>query len=396
MSTHTLIYTGNYHSLNSTLNKTNMRKTTLFILSAAVVMFMAVACNKDTINIPFITITGEAMQPSAFGAADGAIDIAVEGGAPPYQVFWSHGPDTEDVSGLPAGSYTVKIIDTKSTVASKTFELLQPDATPLDLNFTVEEVTYFGGNDGTATVSVSGGTSPYTFLWSNEEDTERIEKLTTGWYTVTVTDSGEPAITTIDSVLVGQPEFVCGRDSITDVDGNKYPTVDIGGQCWTTQNLRTEHLPENQEVAIEGRFCQDLNCTNAMGAHYTWDAAMNGAESAAGEEEVQGICPCEWHLPTKEEWEAFNAYLSVDGQGGTGVNVPNKIRGEGSPSGFDALMAGNWGYSVFEGENAVFWTATQQADGRAFYRLVNNFPLLGQGHVVKNSGLSVRCVKDRE
>ncbi len=373
-----------------------MRKTILFILSAAVVIVMAVACNKDTINIPFITITGEAVQPSAFGAADGAIDISVEGGAPPYQVFWSHGPDTEDVSGLPAGSYTVKIIDTKSTVASKTFELLQPEATPLGLSFTVEEVTYFGGDDGAAAVSVSGGTSPYTFLWSNEEDTERIEKLTAGWYTVTVTDSGDPAVVTIDSVLVGQPEFVCGRDSITDVDGNKYPTVDIGGQCWTTHNLRTEHLPKNPEVAIDGRFCRDLNCTNAMGAHYTWEAAMNGAVSASGNEEVQGICPCGWHVPTKEEWEAFNAYLSVDGQGGSGVNVPNKIRGEGSPSGFDALMAGNWGYSVFEGENAVFWTASEQAEGRAFYRLVNNFPLLGQGHVSKNSGLSLRCVKNRE
>jgi|AntRauTorckE5430_2_1112549.scaffolds.fasta_scaffold05486_2 uncharacterized protein (TIGR02145 family) len=374
-----------------------MRKTILFILTAAVLTLIATACNKDTtINIPFIIITGEAVQPSTFGAADGAIDISVEGGAPPYQIFWSHGPDTEDVSGLPAGSYTVKIIDTESTVASNTYNLVQPEAPPLDLNFTVEEVTYFGGNDGAVELTVGGGTSPYVLRWSNEEESGRIENLTTDWYSVTVTDSGDPAIVTVDSVMVGQPEFVCGRDSITDVDGNKYPTLTIGGQCWTTQNLRTEHLPQDPEVAISGRFCEALNCTNAMGAHYTWDGAMNGSSSASGEEEVQGICPCEWHLPTKAEWEAFNAFLSVDGQGGDGVNVPNKIRGAGSPSGFDALLAGNWGYAVFEGENAVFWTATEQAEARAFYRLMNNFPLLGQGHVVKNSGLSVRCVKDRD
>lgn len=373
-----------------------MKKPIQFLLLAAVLFVFAVACNKEAIDIPFISITGEATPPTAFGAADGTIDIAVEGGAPPYQIFWSHGPDTEDVSGLPAGEYTIKIIDTESTVASKTFLLLQPEATPLDLNFTVADVTYFGGDDGSIDLDAAGGTSPYTLLWSNGEASERIEQLSAGWYTVTVTDSGDPEIVTIDSVRVEQPVFVCGRDSITDVDGHKYPTVSIGGQCWTTQNLRTAHLPGNPEAAIEGRFCEDLNCTNAMGAHYTWNAAMNGAESAADEEEVQGICPCEWHLPTKGEWETFNAYLSVDGQGGEGVNVPNKIRGEGSPSGFDALMAGNWGYAVFEGENAVFWTATEQAEDRAFYRLLNNFPLLGQGHVVKNSGLSVRCVKDRE
>ena len=196
--------------------------------------------------------------------------------------------------------------------------------------------------------------------------------------------------------MVGQPEFVCGRDSITDVDGNKYPTVQIGGQCWTAENLRTLHLPEDPAREIEGRFCLNLNCTNAFGAHYSWEAMMNGAGSVTAEDEVQGICPCEWHLPTKEEWEALNSYLSVDGNGGAGVNVPNKMRGADSPSGFDALYAGNWGYSVFEGENAVFWTATEQAGGRAFYRLINNFPLLGQGHLEKRSGLSVRCVRNRQ
>ncbi|NRA50544.1 MAG: hypothetical protein HRU12_15535 [Phaeodactylibacter sp.] len=371
-------------------------KNIKYILSAIVVLAFAMACSKDEIEIPFISISGELVQPSSFGSTDGAIDISVEGGVQPYQFFWSDGSTTEDVSGLPAGTYTVKIVDSESAVASKTYTLLQPDATPLDLGFTVSDVSYFGGDDGAIDLTIAGGTAPYTLFWSNGEETERVEDLSTGWYRVTVTDSGDPFIETVDSVLVQQPEFLCGRDSITDVDGNKYPTVNIGGQCWTTQNLRTEHLPENPMVAIEGRFCNDLNCTNAMGAHYTWDAAMNAAESAEPGDEVQGICPCEWHIPTKEEWEEFNAYLSVDGQGGSGINVPNKIRGEGSSSGFDALMAGNWGYSVFEGENGVFWTATEQEEGRAFYRLLNNFPLLGQGHVVKNSGLSVRCVKDRE
>ncbi|MCB0588706.1 MAG: hypothetical protein KDD06_25670 [Phaeodactylibacter sp.] len=354
------------------------------------------ACEEDSLPIPFIQVALEPTPASAYGARDGAVQSTVEGGQPPYRYFWSNGSQEEQIAGLPAGEYTLKVIDSRSAVASATAVVEQPEATPLVFNFSVTEVSWYGGDDGAVELSVMGGTPPYSAIWSNGGESLAIEGLTAGQYSVTVTDSGGPAIITIDSVMVGQPEFVCGRDSITDVDGNKYPTVQIGGQCWTAENLRTLHLPEDPAREIEGRFCLNLNCTNAFGAHYSWEAMMNGAGSVTAEDEVQGICPCEWHLPTKEEWEALNSYLSVDGNGGAGVNVPNKMRGADSPSGFDALYAGNWGYSVFEGENAVFWTATEQAGGRAFYRLINNFPLLGQGHLEKRSGLSVRCVRNRQ
>ncbi len=353
------------------------------------------ACQEEGIDIPFLQVSAEVTQASAYGASDGAISVAVEGGQPPYQYFWSNGSKEQNLSGLPAGTYTLQVIDSESAVASLTVIVGQPEATPLGLSFTVKDASWYGGEDGEISLSISGGTAPYAALWNNEEEGTQLKGLVAGWYSVTVTDAGEPAIVTVDSVEVAQPEFVCGRDSITDVNGNKYPTVQIGGQCWLAENLRTANLPNEPAKAIEGRFCMGLNCTKNLGAHYSWEAMMNSAESASGEEEVQGICPCEWHVPTKEEWEALNAYLSVDGNGGSGTNVPNKLRGPDSPSGFDALNAGNWGYPVFEGDIAVFWTATEQAEGRAFYRLINNFPLLGQGHVVKNSGLSVRCIRNK-
>lgn len=190
---------------------------------------MVLACNKDMINILFIIIIGEVMQFSVFGVVDGVIDIVVEGGVLFYQVFWSYGLDIEDVFGLLVGSYIVKIIDIKFMVVLKIFELLQFDVIFFDFNFIVEEVIYFGGNDGMVIVLVSGGISFYIFFWSNEEDIECIEKFIIGWYIVIVIDSGEFVIIIIDFVLVGQLEFVCGCDSIIDVDGNKYLIVDIGG-----------------------------------------------------------------------------------------------------------------------------------------------------------------------
>lgn len=367
----------------------------MMLIAGLWLLSVLAGCEEEEPIIPRIKITAEVTPASAFGARDGAISVRVEGGQPPYSYFWSNGATETEIGGLAAGAYELKVIDSGSAVASRTMVVEQPEATPLTLEFTVEPVSYYGGNDGAVVLNVSGGTPPYAYLWENEADTPNLEGLFAGNYGVTVTDSGDPAIVTTGVASVPQPDFVCGRDSITDVDGHKYPTVKIGDQCWMAENLRTLHHPEDPDRELEGVFCDGLNCSNALGAHYTWIAVMDGAESASGDEEVQGVCPCDWHVPTKEEWEELNRYLSVSGQGGDGVNVPNKMRGSDSPSGFDALNAGNWGYEVFAGETAVFWTATEQSDQRAFYRLLNNFPLLGQGHINKQNGLSVRCVRDR-
>ncbi|MEL7118195.1 MAG: FISUMP domain-containing protein [Bacteroidota bacterium] len=372
----------------------NTFKIFFFLLLSGLFFY---SCEEDEIDIVRVQISLEATDPSSFGAADGRINSLVDGGTPPYSYFWSNGETIENISGLTAGEYTLNVIDSRSAVGSQTVVLIQPDATPLDLQFTVTEVSRFGESDGAINLTISGGMAPYTYIWNNGEESESLEGLSTGMYAVTVTDSGDPSIITSDSVFVAEPEFVCGRDSIIDVDGNKYPTVQIGDQCWTAENLRTTHLPKDPLVEIAGHFCLGTNCSNANGAHYTWEAAMNGSESTDEDEEsVQGICPCEWHIPSKAEWTTLNSYLSVNGNGGSGQNVPNKLRGTDSSSGFNALLVGNFGYDLFNGELAAFWTATEQDEGDAIYRIINNFPLLGQGQTDKRNGLSVRCVKDKD
>ncbi|MEM6377059.1 MAG: FISUMP domain-containing protein [Bacteroidota bacterium] len=373
------------------------KNTFIIIYTLLFVSIFLSNCEKDEIDIVRVQIELEVVHPSSFGAADGSIASSVEGGTPPYSYFWSTGDQVQDLNGLSAGEYTLKVIDSKSAIGEQTVILDQPTATPLNLQFTATEVSRFGGTDGAVDLAVSGGTAPYTYLWNNGEDSEDLEKLSTGVYEVTVTDSGDPAITTIGSVLVIEPEFVCGRDSIVDVNGNKYSTIKIGDQCWIAENLRTTHLPKDPTQAIDGHFCLGNNCANENGAHYTWNAMMNGAESTDGTNEtVQGICPCDWHIPTKKEWTTLNSYLSVDGNGGSGRNVPNKLRGTDSSSGFNAVLAGNFGYDLFNGELAAFWTATEESEEEATYRILNNFPLLGQGKTDKRNGLSVRCVKDQE
>ena len=126
---------------------------------------------------------------SCFGDSDGEIDITVTGGVTPYSYFWLDGSIEEDRNDLGAGIYTV-------TVGDANF------CTQLVLNFTVEEPTELllnttstpascnGGMDGSIELSVTGGTQPYTYLWSPGFWTDQnINNLTAGTYTVTVTDS---------------------------------------------------------------------------------------------------------------------------------------------------------------------------------------------------------------
>jgi len=62
------------------------------------------------------------------------------------------------------------------------------------------------------------------------------------------------------------------------VDGFKYPTVQLGNQCWTNVNLKTKHKPDwnpsnptldEGEYLIDGRFCDGLKCNTNMGAFWT-------------------------------------------------------------------------------------------------------------------------------
>jgi uncharacterized protein (TIGR02145 family) len=367
------------------------------------------ACKEHEEVVPRPKLTVEISNPSSYGAVDGSIDLTIEGLENiPYNLFWSNGEVTEDISDLKAGNYSVKVIYLDKAVANQSAVLTDPAPTPLNLNFSVVQPSVWGYKNGKIQLTVSNGVEPYSFFWSNGSTAQNLEKIKAGTYTVIVKDSNpHKPVTSQGSITVTQPEFVCGRDSIMDVDGFKYPTVAIGDLCWTAVNIRTIHKPgwdpddkmlDEAEFLIDGRFCETaLKCNGPMGAHYTWEAAVNGEYSS---DIVKGIAPEGWHIPSRNDWKIFNDWLRIDGNGGPGTNVPNKIRGEDSTSGFDALYAGNWGYGVFTGELGAFWSSTEFLDtkgnstGRAYYRIVNSLPLFGEGHDIFAKGLSIRLVKD--
>jgi uncharacterized protein (TIGR02145 family) len=375
----------------------------LLIIPCFIGLFLF-SCEEESIIPDPMELELQVQDASAFNARDGAIQVNILQGEPPYFFHWNTGDTTRSISGLRAGDYTVKIVFGPQGKAfyQQTATVSQPDAVPLNLEFVVTDSDRFGKPQGAIRVNASGGVPPYKYLWSTGATTQTVENILAGTYSVTVTDSGNPgSISTKGSVTVRQPEFVCVQDSIRDIDGFVYSTVMIGNQCWIGENLKTIHRPDSRPGELElidGRLCRGLFCQRAEGAHYTWHGAMNSHPAASSPEDmIQGICPTGWHLPTRVMFENLDKYLSVDGNGGPGFFSGTKMKGPDSSSGFDALFTGNWGFGIYNAAPyAGFWSSTQNSANPANARMVyvtQDTPFLNAADQPKIYGFNIRCIK---
>lgn len=128
------------------------------------------------------------------------IDLTVTGGTAPFTYNWSNGSATEDVQGIPAGSYSVTITDASG--CSVTTATAVSDNSTVGVSFNTTNPVQ--GNDGSITANPSGGASPYTYTWSNGSTTQTISNLNGGTYTVTVTDNaGCSKVATVTIVGTG-------------------------------------------------------------------------------------------------------------------------------------------------------------------------------------------------
>ncbi len=136
----------------------------------------------DAFNSTFTDVT-------CFGVNDGSINLVVSGGAAPVTYAWSNGAMTEDISGLAPGAYTVTVTDGNSTTDNATFTISGPTS---GVSIAIDNVMHenpAGSNNGVVDITVSGGTAPYSYNWSNGFTMEDISGLAPGLYNLTVTDA---------------------------------------------------------------------------------------------------------------------------------------------------------------------------------------------------------------
>lgn len=132
---------------------------------------------------------------TCYNSCDGKATMQIDGGIPPLEYSWAS--PSNSMHNICAGLYSVTINDAAGCFETTSFIIEEPTA--LTFSTHSEPVNCFGSNDGFAEIAVSGGTSPYLYLWPDGQTTPSI--ITgVGNYEVTVTDFNNCRITTIIDV----------------------------------------------------------------------------------------------------------------------------------------------------------------------------------------------------
>ncbi len=173
-----------------------------------------------------LTVNAVVTEVSCNNGGDGAIDITVEGGTPPYTYLWSTSNGSglnqtqEDQSGLTAGDYVLRVTDDHGCTKDTTIAVGQPD--PITFGGSaVTNIERPPGGNGAIDLVVAGGTPAYTYYWEGPNGfsatTQDLANLDDGGtYTVTVTDQNH--CTGDTSFLVeDKTALVATIDSVKDV-----------------------------------------------------------------------------------------------------------------------------------------------------------------------------------
>jgi len=168
-----------------------------------------------TIGEPPQLLPTTSSLPANCGVADGSATVTPAGGTGPYTFSWNTTPTqtTQTAANLPGGTYTVTVTDANGCNAAATVTVAQTGAA--QLTTTRVNVSCGGGNDGSATVSATGGNPPYTYSWNTTppQTTPAVGNLPAGTWTVTVTDS-DGCIATAQVVITEPPPVVVVSSSM--------------------------------------------------------------------------------------------------------------------------------------------------------------------------------------
>ena len=137
-----------------------------------------------------LAIIDQNISPTSCDNDSGSISLTVQGGLAPYTYVWSNNATSETISGLAEGDYSVTVTDAcLSTSVINTIAIVNVVTAELDIAGQNIQGTTCENNSGSIALTVEGGLTPYTYMWSNNATTESISDLGEGEYSVTVTDA---------------------------------------------------------------------------------------------------------------------------------------------------------------------------------------------------------------
>ena len=197
------------------------------------------------------------------------------------------------------------------------------------------------------------------------------------------------------------------KGTVTDIDGNVYQTVVIGGQEWMAENLRTARYRDGIAIPNVQDNAEWENVTTGAWSNYNHDTVNDSMYGKLynwyAVDDSLGICPEGWHVPSDDEWSELidtvggdkNAGCTMKETGTSHWESPNTCAT--NKSGFTGLPGGYRDPSGFVnlGRHGAWWSTAENNAERGWFRTLNynnsNVYRLFQS---KTNGISVRCVRD--
>lgn len=206
-------------------------------------------------------------------------------------------------------------------------------------------------------------------------------------------------------------------ESVTDLDGNVYTTVPIDNEIWMAENLRTIRYSNGDIIPTTQIVLQDISKEPEPKYQWVYDGVESNADTYGRLYtwytviDTRNICPAGWHVP---DWEEVNRMIMNSGQYNGGAFKESGLSHWISPNtdannatGFTGLPGGMSSVTPLAirfsgiGQTAGWWTASERTPEYSLgplyalsFSLQYSSSSIGGRYWEKNSGLSVRCVKD--
>jgi hypothetical protein len=259
----------NGQSMSSAINLSPGAYTLTVTDAALCTKTASYTVTQPTALVATVNVTGQVI---CNGGNSGSASLAITGGSPGYTYTWSNGQtgsgNNAAINNLSAGNYRVTVLDAQSCEKIVDFNITQPTA--LQVTGTASSVSCQGDTNGNINITSSGGTSPYTYLWSNGQTTQNITNQPAGTYTLTTKDANQcqvtnnftintPTILNVEIATISQ--IACSGASSGSLMASS--TGGNGGYTYTWSNGATtstiDNLPANtyKITVLDTKGCQD-------------------------------------------------------------------------------------------------------------------------------------------
>lgn len=246
-----------------------------------------------------VLVSSESILNEECNTDNGSIDISVVGGTGSYGYQWSNGESTQDISNLTSGVYTVNVLDGNGCSATGDYTLVNDVSNctafcfiELEANAIIDEDC--GSGNGSIDINVLNAVAPLSYSWSNGATTEDLSGLSTGTYTVVVTDANNCSEVGSYSIVNNTGNLVIANASVNEENcGNLNGSIDItvtGGAMPYVFSWSNGSVTEDISNLTAGTYSVTVTDGNGCQTNDSYTVTNNAGTLTATASPVSEMC----------------------------------------------------------------------------------------------------------